>query len=135
MDKGLFTYFRQTILLIANNQDMPLSSSFHVDFRFLPGSIEVHMVFFQDRYVLATIVMLTLICCWHGLQTVIPNSSELDLCMVVVFGGGYTIYNLQFFFKLALGVSDITIFIIFQCAHFISVVVKRRLYNAFIYDG
>ncbi len=53
-------------------------------------------IFFQDRYILATMLTLALICFWHGIQTVLHIPEENDFIACVVFVSGYAVYNLQF---------------------------------------
>ena len=60
---------------------------------------------FQDRYILAAMVMLTVICVWHGLQTKIDAADKKDYVALVVLAGLYLLYNLQFFIRILLVVS------------------------------
>jgi hypothetical protein len=56
---------------------------------------------YLDRYILATMAALTVICIWHGVQARFTKEhQERDYIALVVFLGGYIIYNIQFFCRI-----------------------------------
>ena len=58
----------------------------------------------QDRYVLASLVELTIVCFWHGAQTCIPSADDKDYIALVVIVAIFILYNVQFFIRILIGV-------------------------------
>ena len=71
--------------------------------------IIIIVVVFQDRYVLATMVCLACVCFWHGIQTLLIGDQYAmkDYYALIILGGLYIIYNVQFIIRLFLLVSAI----------------------------
>lgn len=72
--------------------------------------------FTQDKYVISSLFILTLICLWHGLIVVIEKVSDrfnykipddMEVYVIIVMAIGYMSYNIAFIVMIYCVVSDI----------------------------
>ncbi|ELU06091.1 hypothetical protein CAPTEDRAFT_202877 [Capitella teleta] len=59
---------------------------------------------YLDRYILFSMITLTVTAFWHGIQTLLPSTTSrgesVDHIALLIIGGFYFLYNLQFFIRL-----------------------------------
>lgn len=73
------------------------------------------LTFFQDKYVLAAMILLTSVCIWHGITTAIkfPEKSEkgeiLENIALGTLAGLYFLFNLIFVIRIYSVVSTASI--------------------------
>ena len=89
-------------------------------------------IIFQDKYVLAAMILLSGVCAWHGLTPFLPiaendlkSSNRLELGALLFFVAGYVTFNLIFVLRIYMMVSMLVI-----VCH-----VQLHLYHQDIYDG
>lgn len=75
--------------------------------------------FFQDKYLLTSMVMLAVICAWHGVVSILDeragNADKIEMIVLIVFGLIYILYNVGFVIVIYLFVSNevVTVIVLF----------------------
>ena len=65
------------------------------------------MYFFQDKYLLAAMIMLSTVCVWHAIVTTLPEESrdKVEVYVLTILAVIYFIYNIGFLIVIYLFVS------------------------------